>query len=235
MAKKKPDTEVNLGELQEKLLSEYRSTGEWNEVIWNEMFAIMINYARSLVLKATKGKVFLEPEHVSAVATDAAIKIMKRYKEDDDFLIDRSFGGLLRWKVIESLYGDYQEDNHLSLNHIVSEEGGHTTELGDLQTSVGFTNLGNHQSYEQDLDIVKSIDLMKIVDDVLNDFDSAVDSYRLSMMGRVYLLLTMRKSKVRHSMNIFRRYADMHPKEEEALELLLLEVRNRINPTAVAV
>jgi hypothetical protein len=191
----------------------------------------MVQYARSLVLKATKGKVFLEPDHVMGVATDAAIKIMRRYHDDPDFKIEKSFGGLLRWKVIESLYGDRQEESHLSLNHIVSEEGGHVTELGDLQSSIGFHTSTSHVSDEPILDSILVQEMYGVVRSVLNEFDEAVDNYRLSLLARIFVLLLIRKSKIRHSMNIFRRHMHMSPKEEEALDLLLLEVRNRLSVT----
>lgn len=223
MAKKKPATEIKLTDLQEQYLATR------DEKVWQEMFSIMIQYARSLVLKATKGKVFLDPDHVIGVATDAAIKIMRRYHDDPDFMIDRSFGGLLRWKVIESLYGDRQEESHLSLNHIVSEEGGHVTELGDLQSSIGFHTSTGIVSDEPILDGILTQEMYSVVRTVLSEFDTAVDSYRLSLLARLFVLLLVRKSKIRHSMNIFRRHMHMKPKEEEALDLLLLEIRNRLN------
>lgn len=223
MAKKKPATEIKLDELQEKYLATR------DEAVWQEMFSIMIQYARSLVLKATKGKVFLDPDHVIGVATDAAIKIMRRYHEDPEFSIEKSFGGLLRWKVIESLYGDRQEESHLSLNHIVSEEGGHTTELGDLQSSIGFHTTTGIVSDEPILDGVLAQEMYRVVREVLSEFDVAVDSYRLSLLARIFILLLVRRSKIRHSLNIFRRHIHMKPKEEEALDLLLLEIRNRLN------
>ena len=222
MAKKKPVTEIKLTELQEQYLATR------DEKVWQEMFDIMIQYARSLVLKATRGKVYLEPDHVMGVATDAAIKIMRRYQDDADFIIDRSFGGLLRWKVVESLYGDRQEESHLSLNHIVSEENGQVTELGDLQTSIGFSTMTRDVSEENILDGLLAKNMYTVVRDVLEEFDTAVDSYRLSLIARIFILLLVRKSKIRHSLNIFRRNIQMRPKEEEALDLLLLEIRNRL-------
>lgn len=226
MAKKKPLTEIKLGELQEQYLATR------DEKVWQEMFSIMIQYARSLVLKATKGKVFLDPDHVIGVATDAAIKIMRRYHDDPDFLIDRSFGGLLRWKVVESLYGDRQEESHLSLNHIVSEEGGHVTELGDLQASIGFHTSTNVDSDEPILDGILLQEMYTVVREVLDEFDLAVDNYRLSLLARLFVLLSIRKSKIRHSVNIFKRHIHLRPKEEEAIDLLMLEIRNRLVITA---
>ena len=101
MAKQKPETEIRLSELQDIYLTTR------DPEAWREMFDTMIKYARSLTLKVNRGKVYLDPEHVLAVATDSAIKIMERYNQPN-FRIEHSFGGLLRWKVLESLYGNWE-------------------------------------------------------------------------------------------------------------------------------
>jgi len=220
MAKQKPETEQKLEELQTIYL-ETRDTQ-----IWKEMFDIMIRYARSLTLKVNKGKVFLEPDHVLGVATDAAIKVMERYN-DPTFKIDHSFAGLLRWKVIESLYGGWEEDVHLSLNFIMQEDASSKVELGDLQEKLGATTLGANFTVE--LDEASFDDLVAVVKDILKEFDLACDNYRLTLLSRLYLLLLLRKSKIRHSLSIFKRYLNLTPKEEEVLDLLLLEVRNRLS------
>lgn len=220
MAKQKPETEQKLEELQ----TIYLETRDAQ--IWKEMFDIMIKYARSLTLKVNKGKVFLEPDHVLGVATDAAIKVMERYN-DPNFKIDHSFAGLLRWKVIESLYGGWEEDVHLSLNFIMQEDASSKVELGDLQEKLGATTLGANFTVELDEDSFD--DLVAVVKDILKEFDLACDNYRLTLLSRLYLLLLLRKSKIRHSLSIFKRYLNLTPKEEEVLDLLLLEVRNRLS------
>lgn len=222
--KEKPQVEIDLMLLQSVLLQD-RFAAE----SWDSMFPVMINYARSIVLKTIKGKVFLEPDHVLGVATDAAIKIMERYRTDPEFFITDSFGGLLRWKVIESLYGDFEEDNHSSLNFVVGNEGGHITELGDLQSSVGTQNvMYKDVSLTQDLDKTSSQDVMKDTLTVLTEFDDSVDNYRLKLLGRLCVLLTLRKSKVRHSLQVFKNHMNITPREDEVLDLLVLEIRNRL-------
>jgi hypothetical protein len=219
MAKTKPETEVRLSELQEIYLTTQ------DPAAWKEMFEIMIKYARSLTLKVNKGKVYLDPEHVLAVATDSAIKIMARYSQPG-FRIEHSFGGLLRWKVLESLYGNWEEESHLSLNAIVGDDSGNKTELGDLQDKMHLQSLGSQFMVE--IDESKLEDLTQNIRAILEEFDGAVDSYRLSLAARLYLLLTLRKSKIRQSTNLFKQYIQLEPKEEQALDLLLLEIRNRL-------
>ncbi len=238
MAKVKPETEIRLSELQEIYLATQDPRA------WEEMFDTMIKYARSLTLKVNKGKVYLDPEHVQEVATDSAIKIMSRYhlKPDEsegvkvemnsppttplsNFRIEHSFGGLLRWKVLESLYGNWEEESHLSLNAIVGDDSG-KTELGVLQDKMHLQSLGSQFAVE--IDESKLEDLTASIRAILFEFDSAVDSYRLSLSARLYLLLTLRKSKIRQSTNLFKQYIKLEPKEEQALDLLLLEIRNRL-------
>ncbi len=236
MAKQKPETEIKLAELQEIYLTTH------DPAAWREMFEIMIKYARSLTLKVNKGKVYLDPEHVLAVATDSAIKIMSRYSQIVDpakpidldappvvpstFRIEHSFGGLLRWKVLESLYGNWEEEAHLSLNAIIGDDSGNKTELGDLQDKMHLQTLGPQFTVE--MDETKLEDLRKNIKAILIEFDIAVDSYRVSLAARLYLLLTLRKSKIRQSANLFKQFIQLTPKEEQVLDLLLLEIRNRL-------
>lgn len=219
MAKQKPETEIRLSELQEIYLSTR------DPEAWREMFDTMIKYARSLTLKVNRGKVYLDPEHVLAVATDSAIKIMERYNQPN-FRIEHSFGGLLRWKVLESLYGNWEEESHMSLNAIVGDDSGNKTELGDLQDKMNLHPLSPAFSVEMDESQFENI--IDNVRDIIEEFDYAVDSYRLSILARLYILLTFRKSKVRQSIASFKQYASLNIKEEQALDLLLLEIRNRL-------
>jgi len=219
VAKQKPETEVRLSELQEIYLTTR------DPEAWREMFDTMIKYARSLTLKVNRGKVYLDPEHVLAVATDSAIKIMERYNQPN-FRIEHSFGGLLRWKVLESLYGNWEEESHMSLNAIVGDDSGNKTELGDLQDKMNLHPLSPTLSVEMDETQFENI--IDNVRDIIEEFDYAVDSYRLSLLARIYILLTFRKSKVRQSVASFKQYANLDIKEEQALDLLLLEVRNRL-------
>jgi hypothetical protein len=219
MAKQKPETEVRLSELQEIYLTTR------DPEAWREMFDTMIKYARSLTLKVNRGKVYLDPEHVLAVATDSAIKIMERYNQPN-FRIEHSFGGLLRWKVLESLYGNWEEESHMSLNAIVGDDSGNKTEVGDLQEKMNLHPLSPAFSVEMDESQFENI--IENVRDIIEEFDYAVDSYRLSMLARLYILLTFRKSKVRQAVSSFKQYASLNIKEEQALDLLLLEIRNRL-------
>jgi hypothetical protein len=150
---------------------------------------------------------------------------MERYNQPN-FRIEHSFGGLLRWKVLESLYGNWEEESHMSLNAIVGDDSGNKTEVGDLQETMNLHPLSPAFSVEMDESQFENI--IDNVRDIIEEFDYAVDSYRLSMLARLYILLTFRKSKVRQAVSSFKQYASLNIKEEQALDLLLLEIRNRL-------
>jgi hypothetical protein len=224
--KPKPLTEIQLMDLQTKLLACR------DEDTWQGMFTIMISYSRSLLLKINKGKVYLEPSHVLGVATDAAIKIMRRYTEDPSFKIDASFAGLLHWKVIESLYGNYEEETNVSWNHIISTESGHVTELGDLQSILDDSELDAMKRYEPDYNVLSTEVLSNIVTTVIKDFDGAVDNYRLSLLGRAFVLLILRQPRARKAPEAFKQHLAKNTKEEEVLDLLLLEIKAKMSESS---
>jgi hypothetical protein len=222
LSKQKPETEIQLSDLQ----TTYLQTRD--PKIWHQMFNIMINYARSLTLKVNKGKVFISPEHITEVAIDASIKIMERYK-DPTFKIDFSFAGLLRWKVLESLYKDWQEEYCLSLNHIVREDCG--TELGDLELK-NSTPIGSKDQSCTPEKLDEALDFQNVTRDigrVFEEFDTVMNDSHISLLARLYTLLMFRRSKVRRAMEAFRKHIPLTLKEEKALDLLLLEIKNRLH------
>ena len=69
-----------------------------------DMFLIVLPYARSSVLKKIRGRTFLNEDLVYEYAVDATIKFMSQY-ENPEFKVDTSFGGLLGLKVLEAMHG----------------------------------------------------------------------------------------------------------------------------------
>jgi len=212
---------VALFDLQEKYLIDRDTT------VWTEMFGIIYNYARSLTLKKIKGKIFLEEDLVNDAATHAALKFMQRYNTDPDFKVDYSFAGVLKWKVIEALYGDYQEDNHVSLNLSIGESN--QGELGDTQVRNKFESVtcqDNCFNPESSLDIV---DINEDIHKILCELDEELGyNERLEILTRMYVLLHLRKPKSRHAKLLFKKYYIHSYKDEQIIELTLMELRNRL-------
>jgi hypothetical protein len=214
--RKKPDTEIKLSDLQEKYLED-RDTDTFQEI-----YSILIDYARSLTLKKIKGTVVLPADRVQEVAVDAATKIMTRYLKDPDFKIEHSFAGLLKWKVIESLYGDKKEEIHYSLNHIVGKENAHQVELGDIQTT---NNLFNEEHIE---DFFREHNKKDLVDSIVNinkKVDALTKAPALRIASRLYMLLYLRNPRLRNYEIYFKRFQEdyLTPKEILSLDIPILE------------
>lgn len=132
----KPETERRLSELQEEFLIDR------SQEIYKKMFLELLPYARSLILKKTKGKIFLHADLVDEASVEATIKFMNQYNKPN-FKIETSFAGIMGFKVLESLYGPkiIAADSIASLNAHIDTCRKSDTELGDLSESFGFAYL----------------------------------------------------------------------------------------------
>lgn len=140
----KPKTEVQLEELQNRWLL------NGDKKAYEEMFEILVSYSRSLILKMTQGKKFLDGEYVFDQAVNATIKFFEQYEKNPDFRIDYSFGGVLRYKVIECLYGPKIQKNDavLSLNSLVQN----TNEVNELEDLQEFLDMRPYWSSSYDVE-----------------------------------------------------------------------------------
>jgi hypothetical protein len=134
--KQKPKTE----ELLEKLEEHYLRTHDITT--YQQIFSELVPYARSLILKKTKGKIFLHPALVEEAALESTVKFMTQY-EKPEYRTRASFAGLLGYKVLEALYGPKikSADKIISLNEHIENNKNRDTELGDLPENYNFTYL----------------------------------------------------------------------------------------------
>ena len=218
----KPKTEIDLENLQRDYL-ETKSAAAWQQ-----MYEILISYARSLTLKMTKGRKFIDEDRVVAVSVDAATKIMSRYLEQDNFFIKDSFGGLLKWKVLETLYDSKQRkiDSELSLNHSVGDNSDRNVELGELTEKFHIQAFSHNESYEPELAFDSGEDLFRVIQKTLVDFDM-VAPYHLQVIARPYLLMFLRKPRVKNWKETYEKTFSLDFKEVKALESLLEEIQKR--------
>ncbi len=218
--KQKPETEIKLEALQEAYLEDPS-----NEKVFHEYFIILKAYARSLALKEIKTKIYLPPEHIDGVATEAVLKLLNQYRKEG-WKVWGSFAGLLRWKVVEALYENSQEESVQSLNAYVGNSDSNQ-ELGDMLSKVGATLLyGKTTDDPQETFFSGHDTTASEVFGVLADASSSLP-YRLELLFEVYLLLRLRRPKTRLTMPSFKQFY-LNSKAEEAFELLLLEIRNRV-------
>jgi len=222
MAGPKPKTELELDALQ----ADYLATK--NPEAWKKMYEIMISYARSFALKMIKTKKFLDPDYIMGIAVDSATKIMSRYLEQDDFFIAASFGGLLKWKVLETLFDNKQKriDSELSLNHTAGDDSEHNVELGELSEKFHLQSFSHNETYEPELALDSADDFFNVVKKTMADFD-AIASYHLRVVARPFVLLFLRKSRIKNWKELFEKRYTVDFKEVKALEALVEEIQNR--------
>jgi len=220
----KPPTEKLLIQLQRDWLAD-----RTNQKALNEFFSTLTTYARSLVLKINKGKIYLAPTRVLEISTDAVLKVFDRYQKDPTFEVDKSFAGWVKYPILELLYGSKQRkiDKIVSLNSMISYDN--ESELIDIQEKLKFTSISSSdydRNTEEDLK-----EVVNIIMSVLKEL-KPVMTYRLQLMFKIGLLLWIRRPKSRFVIPRFQK-TFFSEEEEKAFEVFILEIRNRINEGAV--
>lgn len=198
--------------------------------VWSQMLEIVFMYARSMILKRNKKKkMFTEMEDIEDKAIEAALLFMNQYNRREDFTVDASFAGALKYKIIEVLYGG-KDDYHLSLNSMISDSN--NTELMDsLASKMHNFITPNAQTPEEYILTQSNKD---VVSEVLDELDEVVgkDS-RLAFLLRLYLVISLRCPKTRHIKRIFiEHWADDY-KTEQVLESTILELHNRLGESCI--
>ena len=216
----KPPTEIALFHLQ----SEYFKTRSLD--VWKQMFKICYDYARSLVLKRLKGKIFIDPDEVNDTATGAAVAFMRQYQVKPDWKVTVSFAGMLKWKVIESMYRSQKEDDHVSLN-AVSERSEKGDELQDSLARLGFTSLDGSYNPKPE-DMLDKVSLREVIDPVLAELRDSEVNEREYVLALLKLVIVLKKPKNRHVKVNFENRWELDYKTYGVVERTELEVRSRV-------
>ena len=215
-----PETEIKLTALQDYYLDPH-----CRKDIKDRYFIIMKTYARSLLLKEMKRKgIILLPERVEELSVTATLLLMNQYLKEG-WKIASSFAGALRWKVVEALYGGSKDEMNYSLNRTFSDES-NAKEVLDLMSN---DNTPWYKYISQDPADYVIDQHNAALDEIRYLIDQAYEilPYRVYMRFLPWLLLKIRKPKVRNIMLQFNKFF-LNSKEEEAFDILLLEMRNRI-------
>ena len=222
-----PKTELELQELQKKFLAD-RSDKKVRE----EYFMLLRVYARSIALKVIKRKgIYLTPERVDEISTDATLAVMKQY-EKEGWSISVSFAGVLIWKVYEAMYSQANEEMNSSLNLTFTDDKD-SKEIMDLvsqNSTLPWNTRGkdNYDVTENPANVV-SREVNVSFDEIHYVIDEAYTMlpYKTFYRFVIWLTLRMRKPKTRNVQNLFNNLFITN-KEENAFEILLLEIHNRI-------
>ena len=249
--KQKPETEELLTALEEQyltsgnkeLLAKFQESGKIEDFkayvvtrdnkIYQKIFSSLLPYARSLILKKTRGKIFLPPALVDDAALESTVKFMCQY-EKPDYRTKASFAGLLSYKVLESLYGPKIKavDQIASLNEHIEKDRGHETELGDLAENYNFTYMFRPHAkditddpadylFDKDNDAIDNI--ITVVKDVYKSVD--LHSFFIITIA-IYQFIEKSKTLERFKSLFFT------PELTEIYDLSLLEINNRLRGCA---
>lgn len=157
----KPPTETRLFLLQDK----YLKTKDQKYLA--QMFVILKKYAASIIKKNLPKDFFYHYGDLDEKSQDAATLFMEYYLANDGFMVSKSFGGYLQYKVKEVLWNKklQREENHESLNKPFDSSD---KELIDVSV---FTNMqplyGTIEDHTEDLEKNKD-DLILGIENIIN-------------------------------------------------------------------
>lgn len=222
-----PETELKLQELQKKYLAD-----KSNKEVREEYFLLLRVYARSIALKVIKRKgIYLTPERVDEISTDATLAVMKQY-DKAGWSISVSFAGVLIWKVYEAMYSSAKEEMNSSLNLTFTDEKD-SKEVMDLVTSNSTLPWNTRGKDNYDVTENPANSILKEVNVSFDEIHYVIDEaytmlpYKTFYRFVIWLTLRIRKPKTRNVQNLFNNLFITN-KEENAFEILLLEIHNRI-------
>jgi hypothetical protein len=225
--KQKPETEELLTVLEE----EYLRTRD--VLIYQKMFSVLKPYARSLILKKTRGKIYLPPELVEEAALESTIKFMSQY-EKPDYRTKASFAGLLAYKVLESLYGPKVKavDQIISLYEHIEKDRGHDTELGDLSESYNFTYL--FRPYSKDITDDPANYLFEKANDAIDNIITVIKDIYMSVDLHSFFLVAIAIHQFIEKSKTLEKFKELFFTQEleRIYNLSLLEMSNRLKGTA---
>lgn len=221
-----PKTELELQELQALYLED-----KTNQEINDKYFFLLRTYARSIALKVIKRKgIYLQPERVDEISTDATLLLLDQYSKEG-WKVTASFAGALLWKVYEAMYDQAKDEQASSLNLTFSSDKDSKEILDVVGTDAclpwSFTVHGREIDNNPSDIMAKQINVA--YDEVSEVIDEAYQilPYRTFMRFVPWLVLKFRKAKTRNIELLFKRLY-LTSKEEDAFEILLLEIHNRI-------
>lgn len=226
-----PETEQKLRQLQDRYVAEDCTKQERDE-----FFMLLRSYARSIALKNIKSKnVYLSPERVDEVCTDSTLALLKQYSKPG-WRVEASFAGALQWKVREALYKPAKEEqaSRISLNKTFSEDSNSRELLDQISSSRNPTS-GNAFDIEEADNPIDS--LISSVNTAMGEINEVIDEayeflpYRLYIRFLPWLLLKIRRPHTRNSAKTFSSFF-LGSRDEDAFEILLLEIRNRIKDSS---
>jgi hypothetical protein len=222
-----PKTELELQQLQELYLKDRN-----NQEVIDKYFFLLRVYARSIALKVIKRKgIYLPPERVDEISTDATLLLLDQYSKEG-WKVTVSFAGILIWKVYEAMYDQAEDEQNSSLNTTFTSDKD-SKEVIDMVGS-GSCLPWTVTMHGQVLEDNPSNLLAKTVNVAFSEISGVIEEayqvlpYKTFMRFVPWLVLKIRKAKTRNIESLFKRLY-LTSKEEDAFDILLLEIHNRVS------
>ncbi len=182
-----------------------------------------------MVLKKTKGKIFLAPDLVNEISTGATIQYMVQY-EKPNFKTRVSFAGLLSLKILEKMYGPKIKaaDKISSLNEHIENGRGRETELGDLPENYNFTYM--FRPYSKDIIDDPASYLFEKEEDAINNIITVIkDIYKTTNLHQFFMISLGITQYIDKSKTLDKLKELFFTSEiNDIYEVSLLEIRNRL-------
>lgn len=230
--KKKKSSDVPQTELELRRLQELYLEDSSNQEVMDKYFFLLRTYARSLALKTIKKKgIYLLPERVDEIATDATIFLMNQYSKAG-WKVNVSFAGILKWKVYEAMYEQADNEQNSSLNATFTNDKDSKEVIDMIGSSscLPWTVTIHGQTLEDNPSDILTKKVNVSFSEISGVIDEAYDilPYKTFMRFVPWLVLKIRKAKTRNIEPLFKRLF-LTSKEEDAFDILLLEIHNRIS------
>jgi hypothetical protein len=181
-----------------------------------------------MVLKRRRGQQFVEEDIINDQATQIALVFMRQYLINEDFRVKGSFYGMIQSKVVEVLYKKNPDEQILSLNTNYGDSDSNL-EMGDSPERVHFTNVFcSNDNYTNPEAFINAVDEHTLITEILDDLNNTegISDY-LILIVHLYLILFLRKPKNRHSKKLFIQQWCKTYQQEQVVNLVIMELRNR--------
>lgn len=225
-----PATEIELRNLQSLYMADKNNTE-----VREKFFMLLRNYARSIALQKLKrsgGTVYLPPERVDEICTDATLDLLEQYSKEG-WYVDSSFAGVLFWKVQRAMYGQQDDEKNSSLNNTF-DDSENSKEIIDIVSYNSTLSWNSSIGADDDPTVTPENSFANSVNISYNEVCDVAEEaydilpYRTYMRFIPWLVLQFRKPKTRNIQSLFVKLF-LTNKEENAFDILLLEIYDRIS------
>ena len=156
----KPKTEQQLFNIQ---LSFYEKNGCKHEL--QNLYSLMFSYTQSLILRFKKNGRYIDRDKLEDMSHEVCLKVISQFIDRPGFLIEGSFAGYIKWKILEVTgeADDFEKAKQLdpktktykkipliSLNSVLDSTRLQESSLESLQEKLHFKFLGSGYGSEED-------------------------------------------------------------------------------------